>query len=46
VTYLTDTLNAIATEEVELCFSDPNSSCLVKPRHTEQQRYVIMPMRL
>ncbi len=46
VNYLTDALNAIPTEKVELCFSDPNSSCLVKPQDSDQQKYVVMPMRL
>lgn len=46
VVYLTEALSAVQTEEVELCFSDPNSSCLVKPRDNDQQKYVVMPMRL
>jgi DNA polymerase III subunit beta len=47
VTYLIDVLNAIASEEVQLHFSDSNSSLLIEEQ-TDQGVcvYVIMPMRL
>ncbi|MBD3610125.1 MAG: DNA polymerase III subunit beta [Gammaproteobacteria bacterium] len=44
--YMLDALNAVATEDVKVWLSDPNSSCLIHGLDDEQSKYVIMPMRL
>lgn len=46
VTYLLDALSAIETDQVELGFTDANSSCLIRAPGLAQARYVVMPMRL
>ena len=46
VGYLIEVLNVIETEQVEIALSDSNSSCLIKDTDTDNNRYVIMPMRL
>jgi DNA polymerase-3 subunit beta len=47
VNYLLDAVSAIDTENVNMAFSDANSSCLVTPEKDEDRCiYVIMPMRL
>lgn len=46
VTYIIDALSAISGDEIELLFTDGNSSCLIQPRDTKDCRHVIMPMRL
>ena len=46
VTYIIDALSAISCDEIELLFTDGNSSCLIQPRDTKDCRHVIMPMRL
>ncbi len=46
VSYIVDALTAIETEDVELCFGDANSSCLILPQGASDYKYVIMPMRL
>ena len=46
VTYLLDALGAIETDQVELGFTDANSSCLIRAPGLAQTRYVVMPMRL
>ncbi len=46
VNYLLDALNALETETVALCFKDPNSSCLAKAPESDNERHVIMPLRL
>lgn len=46
VTYLLDALGAIETDQVELGFTDANSSCLIRAPGLTQARYVVMPMRL
>lgn len=46
VQYLLDALNAISTEEVELHFTDANSSVLITNRHQDDAKFVVMPMRL
>jgi len=46
VNYLLDALNALEGESVELCFKDPNSSCLARNPGSDQERHVIMPLRL
>ena len=46
VTYIIDALAAISCDEIELLFTDGNSSCLIQPRDTKDCRHVIMPMRL
>ncbi len=46
ILYLIDALNAVDTEQAELYFSDPNSSCLICPQGQDKVKYVVMPMRL
>jgi DNA polymerase III subunit beta len=46
VTYLLDALTALESERVEICLSDPNSSCLVQTPGATNAKYVVMPMRL
>lgn len=46
VNYLLDALSAIETDQVELGFTDANSSCLIRAPGVTQARYVVMPMRL
>lgn len=46
VTYIIDALAAISCDEIELLFTDGNSSCLIQPRDGKDCRHVIMPMRL
>lgn len=46
VNYLLDALAAVETDDVELGFVDPNSSCLISGVGGEGGRYVVMPMRL
>ena len=46
VTYIIDALSAISSNEIELQFTDGNSSCLIQPRDNNDCRHVIMPMRL
>lgn len=46
VAYMIDVLNVLDTEEIRIHFKDANSSCLITAMDQEDQRYVIMPMRL
>jgi DNA polymerase-3 subunit beta len=46
VNYLMEALAAVDGEQVELGFTDGNSSCLIKAPGTVASRYVVMPMRL
>jgi DNA polymerase-3 subunit beta len=46
VGYLTDVLNVIDTDSVEIALVDSNSSCLVTAQDTDNCKYVVMPMRL
>ncbi len=46
VSYLLDTINAIATSSVRLRFIDSSSSCLITAMDDDSTKYVIMPMRL
>lgn len=46
VTYLLDALNALDGNQVQLIFTDANSSCLISSPGNAQCRYVVMPMRL
>lgn len=46
VTYIIDALAAVTSSEIELLFTDGNSSCLIQPRDNKDCRHVIMPMRL
>jgi DNA polymerase-3 subunit beta len=46
VNYLLDALGAINSAEVELGFTDANSSCLVQAPAATDSKYVVMPMRL
>lgn len=46
VNYLLDALGAVEENEVELGFTDGNSSCLVRGVGAVSTKYVVMPMRL
>jgi DNA polymerase-3 subunit beta len=46
VNYLLDALAAVESEDVEVGFVDPNSSCLIGATGGGDARYVVMPMRL
>jgi DNA polymerase-3 subunit beta len=46
VNYLLEALAAVDGDQVELGFTDGNSSCLIKSPGTVASRYVVMPMRL
>jgi DNA polymerase-3 subunit beta len=46
VNYLLDALAAVDSDEVELKFIDPNSSCLITVPGNSLTRFVVMPMRL
>jgi len=46
VNYLLEALGAVDGEQVELGFTDGNSSCLIKAPGAVNARYVVMPMRL
>jgi DNA polymerase-3 subunit beta len=46
VNYLMDALAAVEGDEVELGFTDSNSSCLLRKPGTLDTKYVVMPMRL
>jgi DNA polymerase-3 subunit beta len=46
VTYLLEALGAIEGSEVELAFTDANSSCLIRDPLNAAARYIVMPMRL
>jgi DNA polymerase-3 subunit beta len=46
VNYLQDVLSVVSTKEIELRFSDSNSSCLLMPKDIESVKFVVMPMRL
>lgn len=46
VGYLTDVLNVLDGEEVELGFTDSNSSALLRSRAKDKETFVVMPMRL
>lgn len=44
--YLLDALNAVDTDQVNVSFTDTNSSCLLENQNNDSSRFVIMPMRL
>jgi len=46
VNYLLEALAAVDGEQVELGFTDGNSSCLIKALGKVNSRFVVMPMRL
>jgi DNA polymerase III subunit beta len=46
VNYLLDALGAIESADVELGFTDANSSCLLHSPGAINNKYVVMPMRL
>jgi DNA polymerase-3 subunit beta len=45
-TYLSDALEALGSETVELNFQDTTSSCLLRAPNEDQTIYVLMPLRL
>jgi DNA polymerase-3 subunit beta len=46
VSYLMDVLNVLEGEDVELGFTDSNSSATLRNRGMENETFVVMPMRL
>ncbi len=44
--YVLDALGAIDEAEVEIVFTDANSSCLIRGKGNSSSKYVVMPMRL
>lgn len=47
VTYMIDALNAVDSQNIDLSFTDSNSSSLIQCEHNGMHsKYVIMPMRL
>jgi len=44
--YISDALSVISTKMVQIGFSDANSSCLITEDDNENNKYVVMPMRL
>ncbi len=44
--YVMDALAAISDDEVRLELTDQNSCCLIRSSHSDECRYVVMPMRL
>ena len=46
VNYLMDALAAVEGTDVELGFTDSNSSCLMRAPGSNDTKYVVMPMRL
>jgi DNA polymerase-3 subunit beta len=44
--YVSDALGVISTKMVQIAFSDSNSSCLITEEDNENNKYVVMPMRL
>lgn len=46
VNYLLDALAAVDGEQVELCVTDANSSCLIREPGVARTKFVVMPMRL
>lgn len=46
VGYLTDVLNVIDTDNVEIALVDSNSSCLITAPDNDSCKYIVMPMRL
>jgi DNA polymerase-3 subunit beta len=46
VGYLTDVLNVLDGDEVEIAFKDSDSSAILRNKDKEQETFVVMPMRL
>ena len=46
VTYLLDVLNSLDTENARILIKDGNSSALITPETSSDNKYVVMPMRL
>jgi len=44
--YVLDALGAVDEAEVEVVFTDANSSCLIRGKGNSSSKYVVMPMRL
>ncbi|MEN8220392.1 MAG: DNA polymerase III subunit beta [Pseudomonadota bacterium] len=44
--YLSEAINAISTETVQIAFGDSNSSCLITEEGNEDSKFIVMPMRL
>jgi DNA polymerase-3 subunit beta len=46
VNYLLDAMGAVDGEEVNLSVTDSNSSCLIRQPGNDDEKFVVMPMRL
>jgi len=44
--YLLDAINAVSTKMAQLAFTDSNSSCLITEENNEDNKFIIMPMRI
>ncbi|MCK5717086.1 MAG: DNA polymerase III subunit beta [Thiomargarita sp.] len=44
--YFIDAINAISTKMVQLSFIDANCSCLITEEDNEDNKFIVMPMRL
>ncbi|MBW3020142.1 DNA polymerase III subunit beta [Candidatus Woesearchaeota archaeon] len=44
--YILDVLSVIDTDSVEFHFKDTNSSCLIYERDNDDDKYIVMPIRL
>jgi len=45
-TYFVDAINVISTKMAQLAFTDTNSSCLITEEDNEDNKFIVMPMRL
>ena len=46
VNYISEAIGALASDKIEFCLNDPNSSCLLRSPENNNLLYVVMPMRL
>lgn len=44
--YLSEAVNAVPTDRVQIFFTDASSSCLIRAENRTDCQYVVMPMRL
>jgi DNA polymerase-3 subunit beta len=44
--YLLDAINVVSTKMTQLAFTDSNSSCLITEENNQDNKFIIMPMRI
>lgn len=44
--YLFDAINVVSTKMAQLAFTDSNSSCLITEENNDDNKFIIMPMRI